>query len=249
MSEPRERGAELTTLLRDELGDGLLGLYLFGSLAAGGFVEGRSDVDLFAVVEDEIDDARLLRLESLHAGFAAAHPDWRNRIEVGYVGRAVLQSFAGEPAGTIAVISPGEPLHITEPRGGWVLNWYDVCERGEVLHGPRPLELGPALSKADYRRVVTAQLAIWQEEIRDAPWAGYVPAAEGYAVVTICRALHALETGGRTSKEGAAAWAAERFPEWADFVREALARHRADPVGPRAAMIRFVDFAVETARG
>jgi predicted nucleotidyltransferase len=53
VSEPRDRVAELTTLLRDELGGSLLGLYLFGSVAAGGFVAGRSDVDLFAVVEDE----------------------------------------------------------------------------------------------------------------------------------------------------------------------------------------------------
>ena len=96
--------------------------------------------------------------------------------------------------------------------------------------------------------MVRAQLAIWQDEIRTQSWVGYVPAAEGYAVVTICRALHALETGGQTSKEGAAAWAAERFPEWAEFIRDALAKHRADPAGPRAATIRFVDFAAETAR-
>jgi hypothetical protein len=106
VSEPRERVAELTTLLRRELGADLLGLYLFGSLAAGSFVEGRSDVDLFAVVEDEIDEARLARLESLHASFVAAHAGWRDRVEVGYVGRAVLQSLAGDPADTIAVISP-----------------------------------------------------------------------------------------------------------------------------------------------
>jgi hypothetical protein len=128
-----------------------------------------------------------------------------------------------------------------------VLNWYGVCKQGEVLHGPPPLELGPALSEADYRRVVSAQLAIWQDEVRE-PWPGYVPAARGYAVVTICRALYALETGGQTTKEAAAAWAAGRFPEWAEFVRESLADHRADPSGPHAATIRFADFAVEAAR-
>jgi Aminoglycoside adenylyltransferase, C-terminal domain/Nucleotidyltransferase domain len=249
VSEPRERVAELTALLLDELRPDLLGLYLFGSLAAGGFVEGRSDVDLFAVVEDAVDENRLARLERLHADFAAAHPEWRERVEVGYVDRGVLQTFAAEPAGTIAVISPGEPLHITEPQRGWVLNWHGVCTQGEVLYGSPPLELGPALSESDYRRVVAAQLAAWQKEIRAAAWVGYVPAAEGYAVVSICRALYALETGGQTTKEAAAAWAAERFPEWAGFIRDALAKHRADPAGPRAATIRFVDFAVETAEG
>ena len=230
MSEPRERVAELEALLRAELGPDLLGLYLFGSLAAGGFVEGRSDVDLFAVVEDAVDEARLARLRRLHADYVAAHPDWWERVEVGYVDRSVLQTFAGEPAGTIAVISPGEPLHITEPRGGWVLNWYDVCTQGEVVHGPPPLELGPALSNADYRRVVMAQLAAWQDEIRE-PRLAYVPAAQGYAVVTICRALYALETGGQTTKEAAAAWGAGRFPQWADFDRGGARRVPRRPDG------------------
>ena len=46
MDEPRARVAELAELLDREFGDELLGLYLFGSLPAGGFVEGRSDIDL-----------------------------------------------------------------------------------------------------------------------------------------------------------------------------------------------------------
>lgn len=249
MNEPRERVAELAALLRDEFGSGLLGLYLFGSLASGGFVGGRSDVDLFAVVRDAVDEDRLAGLARLHDAFAAGHPEWRDRVEVGYVDRGVLRTFAGEPAGTIAVISPGEPLHVTEPRRGWLLNWHAVCTQGETLQGPPPLELGPVLSEVDFRRIVAEQLAAWQDEIRAAPWVGYVPAAEGYAVVTICRALYTLETGGQTTKEGAAAWAAARFPEWGAFVRDALASHRADPSGRREATVRFVDFAVETARG
>ena len=242
MDEPRARVAELAELLDRELGDELLGLYLFGSLPAGGFVEGRSDIDLVAVLEKDVDEERLARLERMHAGFASKHPDWVERVEVGYLSRRVLHTLAGTPVGTIAVISPGEPLNRKEIEWDWVLNWRGACTRGEVIRGPQPLELGPEISTEAFRRAVREQLQAWPEHARR-PELAYVPAAQGYTVVTVCRALHALETGEQTTKEAAAEWAAARYPEWAAFIAEALAVHRADLAGPHARTIAFVDFA------
>jgi hypothetical protein len=247
MDEPHARVAEVAGLLEQEFGADLLGLYLFGSLAAGGFVEGRSDIDLLAVLTRDVDAERLAALERLHADFVARHPDWTERVEVGYVGRAVLQTLAGTPEGRIAVISPGEPLNIKEIEWDWVLNWRGACTRGEVVRGPRPLELGPEISPEGFRRAVTAQLEACPEYARQ-PSVAYVPTQQGYIVVTICRALHALETGEQTTKEGAAAWAADRFPDRADFIREALAAHRADYGAVHARLIDFIDFATREAR-
>jgi Domain of unknown function (DUF4111)/Nucleotidyltransferase domain len=244
MDDARARIAELAELLEREFGDELLGLYLFGSLPAGGFIEGKSDIDLLAVVQRDVDENRLARLKELHARFVATHPDWVERVEVGYLGRAVLQSLAGTPAGTIAVISPGEPLNIKAIESDWVLNWHGVCARGEVVRGPQPLELGPVVSPAAFRRAVSAQLAAWPEHARN-PTVAYVPAHQGYIVVTVCRALYALENGEQTTKEEAAAWAAARYPEWADFIRQALAVYRSDLAGPHARTIAFVDFAAQ----
>jgi hypothetical protein len=246
VSEARERVAELTTLLGDALGPNLLALYLFGSLPAGGFVEGRSDVDLLAIVERDVDEALLEELRRLHSDFVRAHPAWEERVEVGYVGRAVLQTFGTRPAGTMAAISPGEPLHLKDATWGWVLNWHGACSRGETLLGPPPLELGPAVTAEAFRIAVWELLEEWRGDVRE-PTIAWVPAQRGYAVVTVCRALHALETGEQTTKEAAAAWAAERFPEWAEFVRASLADLRADHRGRQARAIRFVDFALERA--
>ena len=76
MDEPHARVAELAGLLEQELGADLLGLYLFGSLATGGFVEGRSDIDLLAVLVRDVDAERLSALERLHTGFVAQYPRW-----------------------------------------------------------------------------------------------------------------------------------------------------------------------------
>jgi hypothetical protein len=241
MDDPRARVSELGELLREELGDELLGLYLFGSLAVGGFVPGHSDIDLLAVVESDVDERRLEKLERLHAAYAAEHPQWVERVEVGYVSRAVLQTLAGTPSGTIAVISPGEPLNIKPVEWDWVLNWRGASTSGEVVYGPPPLELGPGVSREAVRRAVAEQLRAWPQYVRR-PELAYVPAAQGYAVVTVCRALYALETGDQASKEAAAEWAAARYPDWAALIGDALTAHRADP-GPHRRTIAFVDFA------
>jgi hypothetical protein len=239
----REALREITAGLQSLLGRNLTALYLFGSLAAGTFVDSRSDLDLLAVLDNELSDAEVEELRSFHAAFAAEHPEWIERVEVGYLSRAVLRSFGRDPAGTMVAISPGEPIHRRDAGPGWVLNWHSVYTEGETLFGAPPRELGPELSADARRRAVLADLRSFQEHVRE-HWLAYVPAAQGYAVVTICRALHALETGREASKEDAVAWAAGRYPEWAGFVQEALAAHRADVGEGRAETIRFADFAV-----
>ena len=63
----RETLKELTSAIDSHLGSGLLGLYLFGSLAAGGFYPGKSDLDLMAIVAAEVEEGQQLEsLRSLH---------------------------------------------------------------------------------------------------------------------------------------------------------------------------------------
>ena len=49
-TDARETLKQLTSAIERHLGSDLLGLYLFGSLAAGGFYPGKSDLDLIAIV-------------------------------------------------------------------------------------------------------------------------------------------------------------------------------------------------------
>jgi hypothetical protein len=247
-AEPRAALAQISSLLTAHFGADLRGLYLFGSLAVGAFVPERSDLDLLAVLGSDVRESELPALEALHTGFVADHPEWSERIEVGYISHEVLQTLGDIPTGRIAVISPGEPLNLKDAGADWVLNWYGVCANGEVIEGPPPRELGPEVTPEAFKRAVETQLEEWKEEIR-APWRAYVPAAQGYAVVTTCRAMYALAMGEQTTKERAVAWVAEQSPEWADFVNEALRQHRADVSGAHVESIRFVEFAIESATG
>ena len=159
-----------------------------------------------------------------------------------------LQTFAAEPRGRVARISPGEPLHHRDLEGniGWIMDWYAVTTHGEVLAGQPPSKVGPPVSDAAFLAAVRHQLGEWHTLVR-ANSVAYVPAQQGYIVATVSRALYVLATGTQTSKEKAVAWFAHNHPEDADFVWAAYHAYRADVRGPHERLIRFVDEAVAEA--
>jgi hypothetical protein len=246
-TDARKTLAQLAAAIERHWGSDLLGLYLFGSLAGGGFYAGKSDLDVMAVVTAEVEDGQQLEeLRALHAAFVAERPAWVERIEVAYVDRDVLRTLADRPRGRIAVICPGEPLHVRDAGFESTLDWHSVSTQGETILGPPPLDLGPEVTPGAYRHAVEALLREWPSRVR-APWVAYVPAHQGYVVMTICRALYSLATGEQTTKEEAAAWAAARYPEWSGFIHEAQQRYRADVRDSHNSLISFTDHAVAEA--
>ena len=243
----RQTLKELAAAIESHFRSDLLGLYLFGSLAAGGFYPGKSDLDLMAIIAAEVEQgSQLEELRSLHDAFVSERPAWIERIEVAYVERGVLQTFGDRPRGRIAVICPGEPLHIRDAGVEFTLDWYRVTTQGETILGPPPLDLGPQVSPSAYRHAVEVLLKEWPSKVR-APWVAYVPAHQGYVVMTLCRALYALATGKQATKEEAATWAAARYPEWSRFINEAHTTYRADVRDSHHALISFTDYAVAQA--
>jgi predicted nucleotidyltransferase len=145
----RETLKELAAAIESHFRSELLGLYLFGSLAAGGFYPGKSDLDLMAIIAAEVEEgSQLEELRSLHDTFVSERPTWVERIEVAYVDRGVLRTFGDRPRGRIAVVCPGEPLHIRDAGLEVTLDWHGVITVGETILGPPPLDLGPPVSRS-----------------------------------------------------------------------------------------------------
>jgi len=88
---------ELLTLLVSELaatlGEMLSGLYLFGSLVAGDFDPGISDVDLVVATSTELNKAETERLRVMHAEISRRVPDFEHRLEVHYIALAPLRRY------------------------------------------------------------------------------------------------------------------------------------------------------------
>jgi hypothetical protein len=209
----------LVSEIHGVLGDGLVGLYLYGSAATGGFDAGVSDLDLAAVTQSEVQSIDLGSLEQMHARFEDLNREWRDRIEVAYIGRQSLESFRTSH-GSLAVISPGEPFHVRDDRvGDWLQNWYLIREAGETLYGQSAEEVFPPVEWAEF---VSANRR-YAEEVQQRSRVGVGSAILAYTILTMCRALRVVRTQTTSSKQEAAAWGREWMPEWAWLIDAALA--------------------------
>lgn len=215
---PAELLEALLSGINAVLGDDLIAVWLFGSSVTGGFDPAVSDIDLIAVTSPSIEAVDLSGLERLHQRLAGRHPDWEDRIEVVYVSRGALETFRTSVGG-LAVISPGEPLHIRDDRlSAWLQTWYLVRETGVSLYGPGPAAIVPTITKTEF----IAAIAHYAGELRDRSRAGVHGGAIAYTILTMCRALLTVRLRRVESKQEAAAWARERMPGWAWLIDAAL---------------------------
>lgn len=209
----------LVSEARSVLGDDLVGLYLYGSAVTGGFDAWVSDIDLIAVTSSEVEALDLVGLEAMHARFVDRNPEWRDRVEIVYIGRTTLASFRMSP-GSLAVISPGEAFHVRADRvADWLQNWYLVRETGAVLWGAPVDAVVPPVAFSEF----VAATQRYAAEVRDRSRVGVGGGTLAYTILTMCRSLRLVRMQALGSKQEAAAWAREEMPEWAWLIDAALA--------------------------
>jgi hypothetical protein len=233
----------LTSAIHRVLGDDLAGLYLYGSAVTGGFDAGVSDLDLAAVTAPEVEALDLAGLERMHRLFEAQNPEWRDRIEVVYVGQTTLASLRTS-TGSVAVISPGEPFHVRSDRVvAWLQNWYLIRETGRPLTGPPAEDLVPPIAWSEFVEA-TIQYA---DEVAKRSRADVGDATLAYTILTLCRALRVVRTQTPGSKQDGAAWVRERLPDWAWLIDASLTCRRSggktglDDEASRAEAETFID--------
>lgn len=233
MNLPRHVNSILDALLvglRESLGHGLVGLYLRGSRASGDFIPDTSDVDVLAVTEHLVNDQEFASLEALHARIAQSPNPYANRLEIAYIDRASLRRFV--PGRRYPTLGQGETLAWSEHGYNWVLERWMVREHGVTFYGPDPGTLIDPITSDELRAAVQARLRDWADWLGqpdDAAWVRPRRGAMAYAVETMCRCLHVLETGEVASKTRAVAWAIDSFSEpWRATVERSQS-WRADP--------------------
>jgi hypothetical protein len=147
----------------------------------------------------------------------------------------------------MALITPGEPFHMTEAGSEWLMNWYVVRETGVALFGPLVETLIGPMSREEFLACVRGYVEEWGGRIRGAR----ERKEQAYAILSMCRALYLHKTGEQASKRQAALWAQREMPQWSGLIGSALAWRQAwrdEDTGDAAAhaeAIRFVDFVRE----
>ncbi len=199
------------------VGDDLVATYIHGSAALGGFVPGRSDVDVLFVVGDDVVDDRAL--DDLARGLAAATALCPGRgVELSVVSAGAAERPAAPwPFLLHLTTDPADAttIHGADHEGDPdLLMHYAVCRTaGVVVRGPPPVELIGAIGRQDVLTYLDGELA----------WA-LSHATEAYAVLNACRAQRYLERGELVSKIDGARLAIEDGAA-ADLIAAALAMH------------------------
>jgi predicted nucleotidyltransferase len=208
---------DVVSTLRDRLGAELVGVYLHGSLAMGGFHLGRSDVDVLAVCAEPLSHERSLALgEAL-----VAIPRLRSGtdLELSLVTEAAVRTPSSAPSFEVHVSTHEQPFVVDgHDRPGdedLVIHFAMARARGRSLRGPDPRELFTQPDRGSLIRAFLGDIE-WAREHGAAGWEGHdMPecASVAYQVLNGARCLRYLETGDLGSKVEGAAWLGRRDPD------------------------------------
>jgi streptomycin 3"-adenylyltransferase len=211
----------LAAAVADAAGDRLVGAYLHGSAALGGFVPGRSDVDLLFVAATPLTGSER---EAVADAVAALSGCPGSGVECS----VLTTAQAADPVrGAFELhVCTGPGAKVVDGRGhqgddDLVLHALAVRAAGIALKGP------PATTVFGEppREVVLERLAA---ELR---WS-LDHASGAYAVLNACRALLWAEEGRVASKVEGGEWALRRLPSSAHVIERALASQRTGGGGP-----------------
>jgi len=205
------------------LGNQLVGMYLYGSLSSGDFDLETSDIDFLVVTTSALSDKTIAELESMHHRIWKSGLKWAAKLEGSYIPKRDIRRHDPHSAPCPTV---NEGMFYLDKRGSdWIIQRHVIRENGIVLAGPDPKTLIDPVSPEDIRYAVVGVLHEWWfPMLEDPSWLKRHGAEyHAFAILTVCRALYALEHGTIVSKPTAARWAEDALGErWSRIIERAL---------------------------
>ena len=217
--------------VQEVLGSQFVGMYLYGSLATGDFNPESSDLDFCVVTQDVLPSEIINQLEAMHKQVWASPSKWTAKLEGSYLPQSLIRRH--DPNGP-ACPTVNEGSFYLDPRGSdWIIQRHVIREQGIILAGPDPKTLIDFVSPEDIRMAVLGLLNEWWFPMLDNPIWIVERGSEyhAYTVISMCRALHALEHGVIASKPVAAEWAKARYKDQAHIIEKALASQSGEAEG------------------
>lgn len=229
------------------LGEAFVGLYLYGSLASGDFDPQRSDIDFVFVTNAVLPDEIIQQLAALHERLAASGLKWAAKLEGTYITQAALRRYHAAD-GPFPSINEGH-FYVAHHQSDWIIQRHILREYGVTLAGPPPHTLIDPVQPDDIRQAVRGILREWWLPMLSEPSQFRSTEYQAYAVLTMCRALHALDSGTIVSKPVAARWAqATLDQQWHALIDFAVMWQPGDQVDHFQAMLDFIHYTLDAAR-
>ena len=203
----------LLSNVKEILRDQFVGMYLYGSLASGDFNPATSDIDFLVVTKNILSEKKITALEAMHNQTWASSLKRAGKLEGAYVPKELIRRHDpyGKPCPTI---NEGK-FYLDRPGSDWIIQRHVIREHGVIIEGPDPKDIIDPVSREDIRSSVMGILNEWWfPMLEDPSWlrdheSGY----RAFAVITMCRVLHALAHGTIVSKPKAIQWARKKLGE------------------------------------
>jgi len=237
----------LFTNVKDILQDHFVGMYLYGSLSSGDFNPETSDIDFLVVTTDALSRETIAELETMHNRTWATNLKRAGKLEGAYVPKELIRRHHsnGVPC---PIINEGK-FFVEKLGSDWIIQRHVVREHGVVIEGPNPKTLIDFVSPDDIRNAVIGTLHEWWFPMLDDPtWLRNGESGDrAFAVITICRVLHALEHGTIVSKPKAIQWAQTKLGEpWKTLIDQtvAVSQHKEQDISLNE-ILNFIQFTKE----
>jgi predicted nucleotidyltransferase len=213
---------ELLARVKEVLGEHLLGFYLEGSLAHGGFDQD-SDIDFVAVTDEEVSEAGFLALQAMHDQIARIDSWWSIQLEGSYISQHAIRRHDPEQTRHPNIERGlGERLKMADHDEVWNIHRYILRERGITLLGPPPQTMIDPVSPADLQQSMQPLLHGWATNLLHQPQLMDQRGYQSYVVLSLCRVLYTLKFGSVVSKPQAITWAKEKLDEqWVGLIDRA----------------------------
>jgi hypothetical protein len=213
------------------LGEHFIGMYLYGSLATGGF-DRDSDVDYVVVTDEEVSENQFAAFQDMHTRIKTMNVWCADQLEGSYIPREALNRYDPQRALFVHIDrGPDEQLHrmhLDDERisrawwGGWVILRSNLLEHGITLAGPAPQTIVDPVLPDDLRQSALLVLHGWAADILNDPAKINSRGYQSYTVLTLCRILYTLHTGAVTSKPEAMRWVKAHLDEkWMPLIERA----------------------------
>lgn len=237
----------LQTELHHLLGQNLLGIYLHGSLALGGFQPRRSDIDVLVVTEQRID------LESKRACLALLLRVSKMPcpIDIRFLVQPDLFPFQHPFPCDLSYNETWREIVQQDLRDGswkdWNKHlWHDadlmmdltiLHHAGICLWGRSIAELFPPVSTHDFQEALVHTMRVARDHLTQDPVS---------FILNACRVSASLQDGLILSKDAGGTWGLAHLPEqYHPLLEQSLALYRGEPLGHFAGRALLEAFAQE----
>lgn len=246
---------ELVESVQATLGNNFAAACLQGSFAVGDF-DRHSDVDFIVAVEEELSDAQVHALQSMHERIYNLDCAWAQHLEGSYFPKSVLKD-GSQRGKQLWYLDHGSRALVRSNHCNTVVVRWVVREHGVSLAGQSPATLAGPILVETLRQEIMQTINDWGQEILDRPEHFNNRFYQTFIVLNYCRMLHDLHTGFPGSKRTGAEWAKATLGlSWTGLIDRAWdgrpnpalsVRQLADPADFRSTL-GLVEYAIKTSK-